>query len=304
MQRCAISGGTLQTRKKRPRRQTVVNLSEVFGEPDDTAKFVSRYLRATHADLFFADGAILVEGAAERILVPHFIEHHFKRLHSCYVTLLEVGGSHAQRLKPLIEHLGLNTLIITDIDAVDSSTDRAVRPQKGCNFATANNVLKAWHPEKVLLDELLELKEEMKEKHYDDCFSIRVAYQTPLQVALKETDTPSVVYPRTFEDALALQNIEFFRTVEGLGFVKKIRHATEINSDVRKLHEDLLAALESGDKAKFALDVLYLKEPELIKVPEYINEGLKWLEERLQERRQEVRVTQSKGAMASEEGAK
>ena len=80
--------------------------------------FVSRYLQATHADLFFADGAILVEGAAERMLVPHFIRNHYEKLHSCYVTLLEVGGSHAHRLRPLIEHLGLNTFIITDLDAV------------------------------------------------------------------------------------------------------------------------------------------------------------------------------------------
>jgi predicted ATP-dependent endonuclease of OLD family len=101
---------------------TVINLSEVFGTQDETAQWVSRYLQATHADLFFADGAILVEGAAERMLVPHFIRHHYKELHSCYVTLMEVGGSHAHRLAPLIEHLGLNALIITDIDAVEDTT--------------------------------------------------------------------------------------------------------------------------------------------------------------------------------------
>ncbi|MGO9621984.1 MAG: AAA family ATPase [Desulfobaccales bacterium] len=57
---------------------TVVNLSEVFGTPNETAKFVSRYLLATHADLFFADGTIIVEGAAERMLVPHFIRNRYK----------------------------------------------------------------------------------------------------------------------------------------------------------------------------------------------------------------------------------
>jgi predicted ATP-dependent endonuclease of OLD family len=39
---------------------------------------VKRYLKATHCDLFFADGVVFVEeGQAERILVPHFIRHHF-----------------------------------------------------------------------------------------------------------------------------------------------------------------------------------------------------------------------------------
>lgn len=44
----------------------VVNLSEIFGSEDETARFAKRYLKATHCDLFFADGAVLVEGPAER----------------------------------------------------------------------------------------------------------------------------------------------------------------------------------------------------------------------------------------------
>ena len=162
---------------------TVVNLSEVFGTPNETARFVSRYLQATHADLFFADGAILVEGAAERMLVPHFIRNHYEKLRSCYVTLLEVGGSHAHRLRRLIEHLGLNTLIITDLDAVEDTTNRPkARPEKGAGLLTGNNVLKKWHPQKDSLDELLDLAERDKEKAYDNFFAIRVAYQTSVQV--------------------------------------------------------------------------------------------------------------------------
>jgi predicted ATP-dependent endonuclease of OLD family len=48
----------------------VVNLSTTFGDGSDTAKFATRYLKTTHCDLFFADAAILVEGPAERMLVP------------------------------------------------------------------------------------------------------------------------------------------------------------------------------------------------------------------------------------------
>lgn len=73
----------------------VVNLSQVFGESTETERFVTRYLRAQHADLFFADAAILVEGPAERMLIPNFIRAHYKVLHQSYVTLLEIGGSHA-----------------------------------------------------------------------------------------------------------------------------------------------------------------------------------------------------------------
>jgi predicted ATP-dependent endonuclease of OLD family len=110
----------------------VVNLSDVFGKEEDTPRFVARYLKATHCDLFFADAAILVEGSAERMLVPYFIHNHFGGLTQRYITLLEIGGSHANQLKPLIESLGLTTLIVTDIDAgAPEGRHRAVAPVLG-----------------------------------------------------------------------------------------------------------------------------------------------------------------------------
>jgi predicted ATP-dependent endonuclease of OLD family len=267
---------------------TVINLSDVFGNPDDTARFVSRYLQATHADLFFADGAIIVEGAAERMLVPHFIRNHYGKLYTCYVTLLEIGGSHAHRLRPLIECLGLNTLFITDIDAVDKSTQKTAQPVKGNNYITANNVLKTWHPVKESLDELLDFEEEKKEKSYEN-FSIRVAYQTPIEVILNEKNGSSGATPRTFEDALVLQNVEFFRNMDGLGLVKRFKDAIEKNDSLTDLHKALLEALATGSKAEFALDILYSKQdPKSLRVPGYINRGLKWLEEKLLQRQEEV----------------
>lgn len=77
---------------------TVVDLSEVFSSESENERFVTRYLRAQHADLFFADAAILVEGAAERMLVPNVIRAHYDELNQCYITLVEIGGSHAHRL--------------------------------------------------------------------------------------------------------------------------------------------------------------------------------------------------------------
>jgi predicted ATP-dependent endonuclease of OLD family len=282
---------------------TVVNLSEVFGTPHETERFVSRYLQATHADLFFADGAILVEGAAERMLVPHFIRNHYEKLRSCYVTLLEVGGSHAHRLKQLIKHLGLNTLIITDIDALDKSRTKAL-PNRGTGLITGNNVLKEWHPRKDQLDELLDLSEEKKEKPYDNFFSIRVAYQIPVQVALKENDHTSEGLPSTFEDALVFENIELFRQAEGAGLLKRFKDAILSNNSVSDVGHALFEALKSGTKAEFALDMLYCNDPKSIRVPEYIHNGLKWLETKLVERQQEILVTDCQNEEAPDKGAR
>ncbi len=280
---------------------TVINLSEVFGTKDKTAQWVSRYLQATHADLFFADGAILVEGAAERMLVPHFIRHHYKDLHSCYVTLMEVGGSHAHRLAPLIKHLGLNTLIITDIDAVEETSRKKTRPKKGAGLLTGNNVLKKLHPKKKLLDELLDITEDKKERVYDDSFSIRVAYQKPVQVTLKEEESSEAI-PRTFEDALVFENINLFREVNGTGLLKKFKEAVASKNDISELSQALFDALASGNKAGFALDMLYSQDPESINIPGYIHNGLIWLENKLLLRQKEVLLKKNENSEAISEG--
>jgi predicted ATP-dependent endonuclease of OLD family len=282
---------------------TVINLSEVFGTQDETAQWVSRYLQATHVDLFFADGAILVEGAAERMLVPHFIRHHYKELHSCYVTLMEVGGSHAHRLAPLIEHLGLNTLIITDIDAVEDTTKhKKARPKRGAGLLTGNNVLKKLHPEKESLDELLDIAEDKKERGYDDSFSIRVAYQKAVQVTLKEKEGSSEAIPRTFEDALVFENINLFREANGTGLLKKFKEAVTTKNDISELSQALFDALASGSKAEFALDMLYCEDPASINVPEYIHNGLKWLENKLLLRQKEVLLKENESTEVLSKG--
>jgi len=79
------------------------------GDDTVTKRFATRYLKVAHCDLFFADAAVLIEGPAERILVPYFVRSNpeFRELSESYITWLEIGGSHAHRLRDLIESLGL-----------------------------------------------------------------------------------------------------------------------------------------------------------------------------------------------------
>jgi predicted ATP-dependent endonuclease of OLD family len=261
----------------------VINLSNVFGDNDETDKFVTRYLRTTHCDLFFADATILVEGPAERILIPHFIREHYPELSCCFVTLLEVGGSHAHRLKPLIEHLGLTTLIVTDIDSVDSSSHhKAVPPKRNDNQLTGNDTLKKWHPELSSLDQLLDHPDKDKVRHSDiPLFSVRVAYQKPLQVSLSAGADPVEILATTFEDALVLENIALFSNLEcsGMALAFKKTLAKPLAADA--LGAALFDVVRKGDKAAFALDMLLLKDPKELKVPAYISDGLGWLESQL-----------------------
>lgn len=97
----------------------VLNLSVFYDSTNPEIRtFLERYLKLAHCDLFFADGAVLVEGNVERLLLPQMIANAATRLQSTYLTVLEIGGAFGYRFKTLIEFLGLTTLIITDLDSV------------------------------------------------------------------------------------------------------------------------------------------------------------------------------------------
>ena len=262
---------------------TVVNLSKTFGEDTETSKFATRYIKSTHCDLFFADAAILVEGSAERMLVPHFIRHNFAKLDQSYISLLEIGGSHAHRLKPLLETLGLLSLIITDLDSIGETGNRKVFPERENNYRTGNTTLKDWIPRKELLDEILKCADNEKQS---DSTQIRVAYQCPVKLKYREKSDEEEAIPYTFEDSLALTNIELFRCYKDpKGLLKKLKEALG-KVTLPEACKDMFDSLKEGSKAEMALELLYLTEPSKLKVPDYISEGFKWLEEKLSQKKQ------------------
>lgn len=269
---------------------TVSNLSNVFGEGSYTREFVTRYLRAQHADLFFADAVILVEGAAERMLLPHFLRTQFKFLDQCYITTLDIGGSHAHRLRPLVDALGIVTLVITDLDAGKNKSAMPVR--RGADLSTNNPTLKHWlrmKDESVKVDSLLELADEAKWQELDELFAIRVAYQTPILVQLPGSNTgPVEVLANTFEDSLVLSNAAHFAERSGRGLVGRFAKALQASKTPEDLADDLFEALRDGNKAEFALQVLGDPGFPDLTVPEYIREGLVWLESKLRKKQSEL----------------
>ncbi len=270
----------------------VVNLSMTFGGDDQTSKFATRYLRTTHCDLFFADAAILVEGSAERMLVPHFIRTKFPKLDQRYISVLEIGGAHAHRLRPLLETLGLLSLIITDVDAVQASGASKTLPERGKGHRTRNSTLRDWVPMKESLDDLLDLPADAKQTANR---LVRVAYQCPITVMYKEGEAEGEAIPCTFEDALALTNLKLLRGYSSpTGLLGKLKTALG-KPTLADACKDMFTNMEKGSKAEMALELLYLSEPSEVLPPVYIADGLKWLEGALDARAPDVLTAVSAG---------
>ncbi|VVN91640.1 AAA family ATPase [Pseudomonas fluorescens] len=273
---------------------TVSNLSTVFGESNQTKEFVTRYLRAQHADLFFADAVILVEGAAERMMLPHFLRQHFRFLDQCYITILDIGGSHAHRLRPLIDALGIVTLVITDLDAGLLQIGKPVERKKG--QTTNNPTVRHWMRAAGLghdVDSLLDLTSDSKAQQIDELFSIRIAYQTPITVRLPKTGLEVEALPNTFEDSLVLSNTEHFANKAGRGLMRSFAKALREAETSLELGTELFTKLKDGDKAEFALHVLGDSDFAKLTVPTYIHEGLAWLQSKLERKSKELLVIPS-----------
>lgn len=241
----------------------VVNLSSTFGTDDETKQFVTRYIRLTHCDIFFSDAVVLVEGPAEKILVPSFLVK--AGLDSYYISVIEVNGRHAHSFRKLIEKIGIAALIVTDIDATDTKVGedgKEIHPSvitaKGNGYKTGNPSIKSWLSGKEQIDDLLALDE--KEKLVNN---VRIAFQTPVNVKWdKNKDELTEVCPYTFEDALIFTNLELFRR-EGLkkmGAITTIANLLKHSNSANELQNKIFKKLESKSgfqKADFAISLLY-----------------------------------------------
>ncbi len=259
----------------------VINMSGVFGDDNETTRFITRYLRATHCDLFFADAAILVEGSAEYMLLPHFIRNKYPKLNQRYITLLEISGRHSQRLKPLLEKMCLTTLIITDIDSGSNiGHHKHIFPERNKEIISTNCAITKWLLEESSLEKLLDLSSEKKERIFATPypFKMRIAYQMPVKMQYDENEYEAI--PSTFEDSLVYSNFELFSKITGEGLIEKIHDVCNEKSEFNVFSEKVYNIFrgENVPKANFALDLIYSVDPLELNIPEYIAEGLIWLQ--------------------------
>ncbi|WP_405571174.1 ATP-dependent nuclease [Winogradskyella sp. Asnod2-B02-A] len=238
-----------------------------------TARFLRQYLTLHKSDLFFSDKVIIVEGTTERMLLPQMIRKVAPDLVTEYVSILEVGGAYTHKFKEILEFLNLKTLIITDIDSVDSKNGEKCPVNNGNNGElTSNQTLKNWLPKKATIKELIEVKDTDKVESN----LIKIAYQTEENGKIG----------RSLEEAFIIANLDFLKTEipqpEDANFKPAKEFSLFIRKGLAKLDTDSpynLAPVTSGAKTNFTFDLMSFPEDKYgdWNVPKYISEGLKWL---------------------------
>lgn len=229
--------------------------------PADDRNFLHQYMTLTKCDLYFADKTILIEGTTERLLMPRICQIVDRdlppdsRLAKQYITVMEVGGAHANIFDPLLDFLELKTLIITDLDVVRLNEEKKPVRWVKCPYSqgvrTANTTIKKWFEipegEQITVEQLKEKTATDKTKVYR-----RIAYQVH--------EPGSEFCARSYEDALILANPDHFQLEAGTHWGDESWSQAQ---DMPKTETAL----------RFAIEV-----PEW-NVPFYIKEGLVWLSE-------------------------
>lgn len=237
-------------------------------DSEEAKRFLLRYLKLTHCDLFFADAAILVEGTVEKLLLPKMVEKTAPSLRTKYLSILEVGGAYAHRFEGLLSFLNIPHLVITDLDSVDPEGKHPACRGNHQGALTSNASLKKFFGVNTV-QQLLALPAEQKtDEGKDRCVAFQVG------ITVEEAGKSLQMIPRTIEEAFAYDNFTILRSGE-------LSVGIDVPEDLGKAYLVIFERIKSSGfkKTEFALDVLASETTWV--TPGYIAEGIHWLEQRL-----------------------
>lgn len=262
------------------------NLKDLKTEYDEESKeyhFLTQYLTISRAEIFFAEKAILIEGDTERLLIPIMMKkidmeeaEKFKNdtdkdpylpLLSQNISIVEVGA-YSQIFDKFIAFLGIKTLIITDLDAINVNSEKC-RVADGVSYS--NSAISHYFGDVTLNDlKNYTLSDKIFDKVDNDWViqnngKLCIAYQT----------NENGYNARSFEDAFIHINRNFVNTNKNeFKGLKNKNSFDDTNIDAYDL-----AANCVKKKTYFAMDIIFHTNDKYDnwQIPSYIKEGLLWL---------------------------
>jgi putative ATP-dependent endonuclease of OLD family len=249
--------------KDTPKDGTVGRSTASLHLEDSEIDDLTRYLDVTRAEILFARGVVLVEGDAERFLVPEFAKMLKIPLDPLGITVCSVSGTNFQPYAKFLTGLGIPFAIVTDWDPQTGD-----RKPLGYNrtlqlVSTIEQTRTGKKPGK-LIEELNEIK-----KYNDFCnrcetFGIFSNYKT-LELDL---------FKGGYADAI----IETLREAKFGTERTKLIDAWDHDNDALD-RQQFLSMVESIGKGRFAQSLASRMDG--LKVPPYISAAIKFIAARV-----------------------
>ena len=243
-------------------------------------KFLKKHIKYKVTELFFSEAAIFVEGFAEDIVLPYYIEER-ERLNTHYISIFNINGAHGFLYKRLIQALEIPVLIITDLDIMRQEDKEISDGEEKGSTAIFSQI--------DSLDKMQTTNATIKDYHGKaDLSNIPLFYEKD-NVYLAYQGKINGYYATSFEEAFILTNYDNKVVNDILKTLKPriYKNITEDGTDKKKNIENSYMWQMKLEKSKgeFASLLLYgivnAETDDIPRLPDYIVDGLNWIEEKL-----------------------
>jgi len=262
-----------------------------FAEKKDAKAHLTKFLDVTRSDMLFADKVVLVEGIAEKLLLPFFMEKCGCPYEDEHISIVEIGGKHFGHFVELFNGNAVNkkVLCITDKDFKWRHND-AIQGYSEYENGTTSHVedLKQRFP----IDNFSIQTQTLGGRTFEDELFLSNSDNTAVATALFELVASSSVSSFAEKygfDYEAWNDSEKQKEIDGRSQPFIIKLLGEFNTVIAldNAHEkeykhlffaELFLHYAENQKGDTALDILTDDSlSENLIVPKYIEEGLIWL---------------------------
>lgn len=248
---------------------------------EDGEKHITKFLDVTRSDLLFSDKIILVEGIAEKLLLPKM----FYNLVEEHVSIVELGGINFNYFLPIIFNTNKKVLCITDkdIDIIENRGNELVinienykkqgpKIDKLFNCFMGNQV-NIKQQEKFGST----FEKELFIENYDNLFEELLELSLPdsYKDLIKHKDIN--YWNEHYEKVITNSNQKKFIKEMINNYIKLYEMTDKNFKDLveKMFFTNLFYHYIKNKKGKFALDLFEYKDR--LVIPTYIKEGVEWL---------------------------
>lgn len=277
------------------------SLQEQFTDSDgktvkeDAKLHLTKFLDVTRSDMLFADKVILVEGIAEKLLMPLFMDACGCPYEDEHISIVEIGGKHFEHFVELFNGNAVNkkVLCITDRDFKwigDDEKLKSLEEYKNDEVSHIKKLKERFNIENFCIcTQTLggkTFEDELFLANMDNLESAKVFFKKAIPDVLEEffdthgIDIQAWISNKENIDGRSYKLIDKYLKA----FTNRIDKAPENTEFYEKLiFSELFLHYAKNKKGDVALSLLTDKnlynedESTKIIVPNYIQEGLKWL---------------------------
>lgn len=259
-------------------------------EKSEAKKHLTKFLDVTRSDMLFADKVILVEGIAERLLMPYFMEKCGYAYEDEHVSIVEIGGKHFEHFIELFNENALKkkVLCITDNDFNWVCEDKTKFDSKA-HYETnvPSHIVKI--TSRFNFDEYKLCTQKNGGRTFEDELFLANCDNEETAVFLLKTVLPETLY--AFIETYKLDIDQWQSHIEEIDgrsksvinnyltyYTNRKDQDDSLSNWYKKLFfAELFLHYANGNKGDIALEILTNFADKDLVVPAYISEGIEWL---------------------------